>query len=72
MPFSQDTGKRESDRYCSKCFSGGKLTYAGTDVKLFQEKSYQAMRESGMNPVKAKFFAFLIQFAPRWKNVKAK
>jgi hypothetical protein len=31
MPFSKDTGVRESDRYCSYCFKDGKLCYEGTD-----------------------------------------
>ncbi len=67
MPFDKDTGKRESDKYCSLCFKDGKLCYEG-DLKTFQKICYDAMVKSGMNPFKAKLFAFMIRFAPRWKN----
>lgn len=70
MPFSKDPGHRESDRYCSYCFKDGKLCYEGDDVKKFQEVAYQSMKQQGMNSLKAKFFTFMIKFAPRWKNIK--
>lgn len=68
MPLAQDPGQRESDRYCSYCFKNGKLCYEGNDLKEFQRICYQKMTEKGMNKWKAKFFTFLIRFAPRWKK----
>jgi hypothetical protein len=70
MPLSQDPGKRESDRYCSFCFKDGKLTYEGNDVKEFKKASYEAMIKKGMNKYTAKFYTFMIGFAPRWKEKK--
>jgi hypothetical protein len=70
MPFSQDPGIRESEKYCSYCFKDGKLCYEGTDVKEFQKRSYESMVAHGMNKITAKFFTFLITFAPRWKIKK--
>jgi hypothetical protein len=67
MPFSKDPGRRENDQYCSYCFKGGKLCYEG-DLKGFQKVCYEGMLERGMSPLKAKFFAFLVRFAPRWKK----
>jgi hypothetical protein len=68
MPFDKDPGKREHDDYCSYCFKDGKLCYEGNDVNEFKARSYKSMRERGMNPLKAKFFAWMIGFAPRWKG----
>lgn len=68
MPFSKDTGVRESDKYCSLCYKDGKFCYEGTNVKEFQKICYEGMKESGMNKFVAKFFAWMIQFAPRWKK----
>ena len=68
MPFSKDPGVRESEKYCSYCFKDGKLCYEGNDLKVFQKASYDAMVGKGMNKCKAKFFTFLIRFAPRWKT----
>lgn len=68
MPFKNDTGKRENEKYCSLCFKNGKLCYEGTDVKEFQSVCYASMKVKGMNPVKAWFFTWMIQFAPRWKK----
>ena len=70
MPFAKDSGIRESDKYCSLCFKDGKLSYEGNDLKLFQKVCYENMVKGGMNRFKAKFFAYMIKFAPRWKNVK--
>ena len=69
MPFSKDTGVRESDQYCSLCFHGGKLCYGG-DLKGFQNVCYENMIKSGMNKWQAKLYAWMIQFAPRWKRGK--
>jgi len=49
MPFSNDPGKRESDKYCSLCFKDGKLCYEGTDLKEFQKVAYESMRSRGTN-----------------------
>lgn len=66
MPFSKDTGVRESDKYCSLCFKNGKLCYEGNDLKAFQKVCYENMVNGGMNKIKAKFFTWMIRFAPRW------
>lgn len=70
MPFKKDAkgAKRESDKYCSYCFSDGKLCYEGTDVKEFKKGMVEQMVASGANPMKAKFLAFMAGFAPRWKK----
>ena len=68
MPFSEDPGVRESERYCSYCFTNGALCYTGNDVKEFQAKSYEGMRSKGMNVLQAKFFTWMIRFAPRWRK----
>ena len=68
MPFSKDPGVRESEQYCSYCFKNGKLTYEGNDLKEFKAGSYKSMREKGMNPLLAKFYTWMIGFAPRWKK----
>jgi hypothetical protein len=70
LPFKNDPGQRESERYCSLCYSNGRLHYQGNDLKEFQRMVYQSMRERGMNLLKAKFFTWAIRFAPRWKNAK--
>lgn len=68
MPFSKDTGMRESEQYCSLCFNNGKLCYEGNDVKEFQKVTYTSMRQKGMNVIAAKFFTWMIAFAPRWRK----
>ena len=68
MPFSKDPGNRESDVYCSYCFVDGNLVYGGTNLKEFQRLSKKSMVESGMNPLIASFYTWMIQFAPRWKK----
>ncbi len=68
MPFSKDTGIRENEKYCSLCFKNGKLCYEGNDLKEFQKIAYESMIGRGTNKLLAKFFAFMIRFAPRWKK----
>ena len=68
MPFDKDTGKRESEKYCSLCFNNGKLCYEGNDVHVFKKRAYESMLEKGISPFKAKFFTWMIGFAPRWKK----
>ncbi len=68
MPLSKDPGVSGSEKYCSYCFKDGKLTYEGTDVKEFKKFAYEGMRKNGTNPLMAKFFTWMIGFAPRWKK----
>lgn len=68
MPFHKDPGVRESDRYCSFCFQNGHLMYEGNDLKEFQKACYEGMLRRGTNKYLAKFYTFMIRFAPRWKN----
>lgn len=68
MPFDKDTGTRESEKYCSLCFTNGALCYEGNNLKEFQDKAKASMLQRGMNPIKAWFFTTMIAFAPRWKN----
>lgn len=67
MPLSQDTGVRESEKYCSLCYRDGKLLYEG-DLKGFQKVCYEGMIKKGMTPLVAKFYTFMIRFAPRWRR----
>ena len=68
MPFSKDPGIRETEKYCSYCFKDGKLTYEGDDINEFKKHAYEGMRSKGMNIFTAKFFTWIIGFAPRWKK----
>ena len=68
MPFKNDPGPRESEKYCSLCFGNGKFHYEGNDLKEFQRLCEQGMKQRGMNGLQAKFFAWLVRFAPRWKK----
>ena len=70
MPFSKDTGTRENDTYCSLCFKNGRLNYQGDDLKEFQRMALESMRARGINPLKARFFAYMIKFAPHWRKKK--
>ena len=68
MPFSKDTGVRESEKYCSHCFKNGALCYEGNNVQEFQKRAYESMLEGGTNTYLAKFYTWMIQFAPRWRK----
>lgn len=68
MPFSKDLGVLENEKYCSYCFKNGKLCYEGNDLKEFQKIAYKGMRANGIGPIKAKFFTWIIRFAPRWRK----
>lgn len=68
MPFSKDPGKRESDKYCSLCFTDGKLCCEGNDLKEFKRVAYQSMCSRGTNVFLAKLYTFMVRFAPRWKK----
>lgn len=68
MPFKKDPGTRESNIYCSLCFSNGELNYKGNDLKEFQKVAYTSMLNRKTNPLLARFYTFMIRFAPRWKK----
>jgi hypothetical protein len=68
MPFSKDKGVRESDKYCSYCFKGGKLCYEGDNFDEFKKVAYENMVKGGMNKFKARILSWSMRFAPRWKN----
>lgn len=72
MPLVKDPGVRENPKYCSYCFRNGKLCYEGTDRKEFQAHAYQNMISHGTNPLLARLFAFLIRFAPRWRQSRCR
>lgn len=67
MPFKNDTGVRENEKYCSLCFKDGELQYKGTDLKEFQAVVYRAMRSRGEGWIFSNFAVFMIRFAPRWR-----
>ena len=70
MPFSKDKGKREADNYCSHCFKNGGLSYKGADVNEFRKMRYKKMVENGIPKLLARFYSFMILFAPHWKKQK--
>ena len=70
MPFKKDTGKRESDLYCSYCFTNGAFVYLGNDLAEFQKYCYEAMIHRGINKYLAKIYTFTISFAPYWRRKK--
>ena len=70
MPFAKDPkgASREHERYCSYCFTDGKLAYEGTDAQEFKREMIKAMVTRGESRLKATIFAFMAGFAPRWKK----
>ena len=70
MPFKKDPkgAHREHEKYCSYCFENGKLQYEGNDVKEFKKAMIDAIVARGESKMKARFFAFMAGFAPRWKK----
>ena len=68
MPFTKDKGVRENPKYCSLCFKNDKLCYEGNDLNEFKKIAYESMRARGTNFFLAKFYTFMIGFAPRWKG----
>jgi hypothetical protein len=38
------------------------------DVNEFKKRAYESMRSKGINPILAKFYTWMIGFAPRWKK----
>ncbi len=72
MPFKKDLKgvHREHEKYCSYCYSNGKLHYEGNDVNEFKKTMIDAVVARGENRLKAQFFAWMAGFAPRWKKRK--
>ena len=68
MRFEKDPGVREHDNYCSLCFKNGKLCYEGNDLREFKRMCYKSMLGRGTPTLLAKFYTFMVQFAPRWKQ----
>ena len=70
MPFKKDPKgmHREHEKYCSYCYSNGKLCYEGDDLKEFKKAMIEAIVARGESRFKAKFFAYMAGFAPRWKK----
>lgn len=70
MPFSKDPkgANRDHEKYCSYCFFDGQLAYKGKDVTEFKKAMIEAIVARGESRLKARFFAFLAGFAPRWKR----
>lgn len=67
MPFTQDTGTREDQRYCSYCYQNGQFTYEG-DLAGFKKVCYKGMRSMGMNPITSWVLSQMTALAPRWKR----
>lgn len=65
MPLSKNPGKWESEKYCSYCYKNGELCYKENDLKEFQKVCYTSMVEHGTNPLLAKFYTWMVRFAPR-------
>ncbi len=73
MPLSKDSlgDARENPKYCSYCFSAGKLhADEAKNLEEFQQVAYENMRKWGHSWIMAKFFAWTIRFAPYWKERK--
>ena len=68
MPLSKDPKRSGSDKYCSFCFSKGKLLAEGMTLRDFKDRSYHGMVESGQNKLVAWFLSRMIGFAPYWKG----
>jgi hypothetical protein len=68
MPFSKDSGVREDGRYCSYCYSDGTLHAEGMQLRDFKQLTFTAMREKGISWPMAKFYTWMIGFAPYWKE----
>lgn len=69
LPLGQDKGKRPVVGYCSYCQKNGRLC-CGHDIKAFKKIVYPAMRAKGIGFFKARFFIFMINFAPHWRDAK--
>lgn len=70
MPFSKDPKgeNREHEKFCTYCYSNGKLNYQGNNLKEFKKAMIAAIVARGESRIKAHIFAFMAGFAPRWKK----
>lgn len=70
MPFKKDPlgANREHAQYCSYCYRDGKLCYEGDDLPGFKKAMVEAIVARGESKMKARLFAFMAGFAPRWKK----
>lgn len=70
MPFKKDPKgeDREHEKFCTYCFSDGKLNYEGNDLQEFKKAMITAITDRGESRLKAYLFAFMAGFAPRWKK----
>lgn len=73
MPFKKDPkgANREHEKYCSYCYNNGKLCYEGNNVHEFKKAMIAEITKRGEPLLKARFFAFMAGFAPRWKHKNA-
>ncbi|MEZ4180320.1 MAG: zinc ribbon domain-containing protein [Candidatus Doudnabacteria bacterium] len=70
MPFGKDPkgAEREHELYCSYCYGNGHLMYEGDNVNEFKKMMVEAIVARGESKWKARLFAFIAGFAPRWKK----
>lgn len=70
MPFKKDPkgANRENEKYCSYCYSDGKFCYEGDNVNEFKKAMVNAMIARGESRLKARLFAWMSGFAPRWEK----
>lgn len=72
MPFKKalQGADSEHETYCNYCYRDGRLRYEGDNVHEFKKAMVDDMVSRGESRMKAKFFAFMAGFAPRWKGKK--
>ncbi|USN57368.1 MAG: zinc ribbon domain-containing protein [Candidatus Peribacteria bacterium] len=77
MPLSKDPsgkgGGSEKDgsmntSYCSLCYVDGTFVYPGTDVREFQNRVDQAMKDNGYGWLMRKLTRRQIPHLARWKK----
>lgn len=70
MPFVKDPKgeNREHERFCTYCYSDGKLNYQGNDLGEFKRAMIDAIVARGESKILAHIYAFMAGFAPRWKK----
>ena len=68
MPLSKDPKISGSEKYCSYCFSDGRVIAENMTLSEFQKKAYVGMTSRGQSRLVAWLFSKMIGFAPYWKN----
>jgi hypothetical protein len=71
MPLEKDPAgaAREHPRYCTFCFSDGRLhAEQAADLAAFQASAYGSMRARGVSWLSARLFVFAMRFAPYWRG----